>query len=302
MVRPGTMVVWALVGVIMSAALLGGCGGSGDETKVPTATARIVLVDAPARQIRELHVRISAIELVNRANAAVKLLGTDDLPPDIELVGLRNSPLELGRVEVPEGFYTEARVLLSVEPNAHRLRTQDGRVHSVALTSDDPEGEVRVVRRFRVTAGEDFTLLLDFAAAASVFQPAPGGPWLIRPTVFVHALDDPMPRLGSAQGSVLDRAGEPIRPEPGTAVGVYIWRGNLEGTLVSVSEVSGDDGGFSLPALVPGDYTLTVRRSNRRWEPVGDPLPLLVNGEAANSISFRVWSGTTTRRTVTVDM
>ncbi len=287
---------------LAAAAVLGGCGGGSGEAVMPTGTVRLVLTDVPAAGLAEMHVRITRIEISNRAEATRVLLEDEDLPDDIDLLAIGNTPMLLGTFDLREGRYSEVRVLLSDRPGANWVRETNGTVHTLTPPLRDPEGGTRLVEPFYLQPGSTMTLLLDFNAAASVYPRRPGEPWAVRPMIFAQGLPGDTPALGRIAGVVIERDGDPLEAPLGRILGVFIENGARK--LVAVAEVCCDDGSFLVPRAVPGNHYLTVRFTTPTFdlEQTGDPLTIYTPGRGPTEFTMRVPAGGVTTPNVIIDL
>jgi len=287
---------------LAAAAVLGGCGGGSGEGVIPTGTVRLVLTDVPAADLAEMHVRISRIEISNRAEATRVLLEDEDIPDDIDLLAIGDTPMLLGSLDLREGRYSEVRVLLSDRAGANWVRETNGTVHTLTPPLRDPEGGTRLVDAFHLQAGTTVTLLMDFNAAASVYPRLPGEPWAVRPMIFAQGLPGADPPLGGIAGVVTERDGDPLEAPAGRILAVFVQ--NAAYKLVSVAEVSLTDGSFAVPQIVPGNQILTVRYTTPDWDEnlTSDPLPIFSPNQAPTEFTSRVGANQTTTPNLIIDL
>lgn len=288
------------IGVLIAALggwLMGGCGGDSEVGSPPTATVKVMLVDAPAADLEEVHVALESIELIRRADVPQMLLTRLQLPADIDLLAL-DDPLVLGTVEVLVARYTAIRVLINGASSANRVVTADGRSHPLRLVDDHPESQVGLVLPFRLTAGTEGTLLLDFCAGASVYRFGVTNEWRLRPVIFAQYVEG-TPQFGSISGTVVEANGDSLAMPVGTVLGAFL-RSNDHGQPVAVAEVCPDTGQFSFGRTLPGRYVLTIQRANRDWTLSGEPLPLV--GLGGTSHLLRLPVDQTLRPVYTIDL
>jgi len=290
------------VSALVAAGLLDGCGGGTGDSAIPTGTVRLVLTDVPASNLAEMHVRISRVEISNRAEPTRVLLEDQDIPDDIDLLAIGDTPMLLGTFDLREGRYSEIRVLLSDRPGANWVRETNGTVHALTPPLRDPEGGTRLVEAFYLQAGATMTLLMDFNAAASVYPRMPGEPWVVRPVIFAQGLAGGDPTLGGIAGVVTERDGDPLEAPAGRILGVFVQ--NAAYKLVAVAEVCCDDGSFSIPKAVPGNHYLTVRFTTSTFdlEQTGDPLTIYTPGRGPTSFTVRVPAGGVTTPNMIIDL
>ncbi|MGI5817760.1 MAG: DUF4382 domain-containing protein [Armatimonadota bacterium] len=265
-----------IVAMLALTLVMVGCGGSGDDNASGMGTARVVLTDAPLSDVQEVHVHITRVEVVSSGGGVRTLLTDSEIPDDIELIALAANPLLLGQPLIPAGQYTQVRLILNPAPGANYIIDGDGVRHDLTVPSGSQTGAKLVTGAFTIREGEIVTILLDFHAAASVHRAGQSGMWIMRPTIFATVVDGVQLDFGVVRGTVLDGAGAPLAVPPGQVLGVFI---ETPFGPIGVGEVDPEDGGFEIPAILAGEYDLRVRYADPDgWEPVGDPLDLIVNG------------------------
>jgi len=284
----GTGVVLVAV-TVATFLLLGGCGGSSGPDPTPTASVQIVLVDAPANQIEELHVRLSSVQVARRSSETMTLLEARDLPADTDLIAAGNTPVVLGTVDVPVGTYTYARLGIDGDSPVNRVRLADGTEHPIVEVMDQPALGAQINGSFIVVAGANMTLLFDFAAAASVRE-GPGG-WRLEPQVFSQYIERGV-QFGGLQGVVREKDGAPLMKPADQVLGVFL-RDQGTQEVISLAEVCCLTGEYAMPKLVPARYRLSVQYATRDWTPVGDPL--------LEDVVIRVTAGGTSTANVEID-
>lgn len=271
-------------------ALLGGCGGDGSAGQ--TGTLQLLLTDAPAADIAEVHVHIVSVQVVGGGAGVVEVIGDGDIPDDIELVSLAQDAYLLGAGIIPAGEYQQMRLILSQVPGENWLRTATDEVHELTVPSGGQTGIKLVTGPFTVAPDLPTILLLDFDAAASVHRAGASGNWIMRPVIHASVVADVEPLLGSLVGTVTDNDGNPLVAAEGELVGVFLL--DDEGEVVAVVEVSPDDGTFEIPSILAGDYTLRVFYASIEWDPIGDALLVGVDGGAASdSFALSIGGGQT---------
>ncbi len=228
-----------------------------------------MLVDAPAAQIRELHVRLSSVQVARRSSETLTLLEARHLPEDTDVIAAGRTPVLLGTVDVPAGTYTFARLLLDPTSPVNRVRLADGTEQPIVKVEDQPALGAQLNGSFIVKAGTNMTLLFDFAAAASVHE-GPGG-WVLSPQIFSRYIGRGV-QFGRLQGIVTEQGAVPGAAPEGQVLGVFLRDQNTR-EMVSLAEVSGLTGEYTMPNLVPGRYRLSVQYAARSdWALMGAPL------------------------------
>ncbi len=280
----------ALVAVTAAACLLlGGCGGDSAPDPTPTASVQIMLVDAPANQISELHVRLNGVQVARRSNETMTLLEARDLPADTDVIAAGNTPVLLGTVDVPEGTYTFARLAIDGASPVNRVRLTDGTEHPIVEVVHQQQLGAQLNGSFQVVAGTNMTLLFDFAAAASVRETANG--WVLSPQIFSQYIERGV-QFGGLRGVVRERDGAPLIKPADQVLGVFL-RDQGTQEVVSLAEVCCLTGEYAMPQLVPGHYRLSVQYATRDWAPVGAPL--------LDEVVVRITAGSTSTASVEID-
>jgi len=259
----------AVVSVLGVVALSGCGGGGGDAGEVPTAPVEIMLVDAPASEIAELHVGIQRVQLMRRAAPQQTVLGADDLPDDIDLIAAGRDPVVLGVVDVPVGHYTSANLEFDREQPTSRVQTEDGTVHPLTVVAPAAPA-TELLETFHVVENEPMTLLFDVSAAASVRQAEGEGGWVFRPRVYARYIERGV-QFGGLRGTVREKDGAPLVTPPSQVLGVFLEDADRRQTM-AFAEVCCEDGSFAMPKLVPDRYRLIVQYATTDWNPVGEPL------------------------------
>lgn len=278
----------AVIGAV-GLCILSGCGGGSTASPTPAASVQIMLVDAPANRVQEVHVRLNAVEIARRADPVITLLAARDLPEDIDLISAGVNPIVLGTVDIRAGSYTYVRLGIDRDSPVNRVRTDDGTVHPLRVIGD-PERNTTLFLPIRVVGGTEMTLLFDFAAAASVRETPDG--WVLEPQVFTRYIERGV-QFGTLRGVVREVDGEPLTVPPGQVLGVFL-RTQEEAQTISLSEVCCTTGEFVVPQLVPGRYRLKVQRATPDWRPLGEPL--------IDEVAIRLGAGQTVFTEVAVDL
>ena len=287
------MIMGAVLSALLAAGLLlsvVGCGGGGGSSSSGSGTVRVMLTDAPAADISEVHVHITSVQAV-ASGGPVTLVNDAALPDDIELVALARDPLLLGQPLIPSGDYTQVRLIVSSVAGENWIRTAAGDRYDLKVPSGSQTGAKLVTGEFSVPAGGTVVLLLDLDAAASVHQAGASGQWIMRPTIFASVVDT-IPGMGALNGTVLDSAGAPPVPPAGSVLGVYV-----QGPFgpVGVAEVSPVDGAFSIPGLPAGSYDLQLFYAGLDWVPTGPALSFSADAGVifGASLPVEIVAGTT---------
>lgn len=222
-----------LVALLAVAASAFGCGNS--TTRPASGTVRVSLTDAPADfDSVILVIREVAVHRAGAGNA-----GWTSFVPDssrYDLLRLRNGVFaELGEVLVDAGHYTQVRLVL--DPGSYVV--ENGVRRDIVIPSGLQTG-LKLVGEFDVAAGTSVDLGIDFDATRS-FVETGSGKLLLKPTVRVEVME----LTGAIRGSV--------QPSDPSSL-VYA----IAGTDTLAGAATGADGGFVLPLLPAGAYTVAI--------------------------------------------
>jgi len=297
----------------LAIAALGACGGNGGVGG-PDATAgssgagtlSVKLTDAPAAAAyAKVFVTIERISVHRAATDDEASPGWSEIvldpPRKVDLLTLRNGvTVGLGELQLPEGSYTQLRLVLGQGPadNTIVLASNPGVEIPMSVPSGLRDG-LKLIHPFRVGAGETVELTLDFDAARSVvmsgapeilpLKPTPqvsatvGGEMLSKPTNVANdgvAADDGGQRVNKPTGTTpTDSGAADSRPllKPSIAVIPTISDGMPASGAVagSFDDDSANGATVSLQAYDPVTDTVAVKRSTvvdgRRW--ALDPVP-----------------------------
>lgn len=210
-----------------------GCGNS--TTRPASGTVRVSLTDAPA----DYDSVILVIREVAVHRAGPENTGWTGFVPDssrYDLLRLRNGVFaELGEVLVDAGHYTQVRLVL--DPGSYVV--ENGVRRDIVIPSGLQTG-LKLVGEFDVVAGTSVDLGIDFDATRS-FVETGSGKLMLKPTVRVEVMN----LTGAIRGSV-----QPADPSSL----VYA----IAGTDTLAGAATGTDGGFVLPLLPAGAYTVAI--------------------------------------------
>ncbi|MFW5868100.1 MAG: DUF4382 domain-containing protein [Armatimonadota bacterium] len=252
----------AVVGLMIFA----GCSGDSDNP-VPTTPVRVMLVDAPAHQIEELHVHFDSVELVRSSAPVQVILDENQLPDDVDVIAAGETPVILGTPNVPVGTYTWSNLGINGDSPVNRVVTQGGVSEPVQYVRPTAS-TANLARRYQLQAGADVTLLFNFAAAASLRETSEG--WVLRPQVFSRFVEGE-PTFGELSGVVSEVGGGAPAIPPGGRLGVFL-RTESRNELVDIAEVDPATGAFRMPSVLTGSYRVIVQLADLAWGPIGEPL------------------------------
>lgn len=190
--------------LIAVAAVVAACGGGGGDGG-GTGTLGVSLTDAPACGYDNVWVTVTKVRVHKAEGASDEDAGWSEVPVDggagrrIDLLGLQNGVLaDLGQTSLPEGHYTQVRLVLSEANGANQI-TLTGNPTPISLdTPSAQQSGLKLKHGFDVAAGEEVDLVLDFDACKSIVKRGGQDRYNLKPVVSV------MPILvGSIEGGVV---------------------------------------------------------------------------------------------------
>lgn len=152
---------------VFGLALLAGCdlfGGSG------SATVRVLLTDAPFpfEMVDSANVTIERVELVSESEGVINVTSAWTEPRAFNLLDLRHGITALlGEVEIPEGTYEQARLILTDDAEVVMNEESGGTTYTLAVPSGSQTGVKVLLDSLRVESESYVTLTLDFDVSES---------------------------------------------------------------------------------------------------------------------------------------
>lgn len=246
-----------LMGTMMAALTLAGCGGGGggDDVGGMTGTLQIALTDQGGYDsvvvaIRE--VRAVPAGETGETDGQVPLVAAFDPPLVVDIMELSYEQLLLGQATVPAGGYDQVRLVLAPNVNGqdpvnYVTLAGDDTLHPLVTPSATQSG-LKINGPFMVAGETTSTVVLDFDPGRAIVQQG-NGRYLLKPTgIRVIQVEDVEPVYGALAGTVA-----PAAAWPTVTVEAY-----TDGaTLAASATVNPEDGSFRLP-LPAGTYTLRV--------------------------------------------
>lgn len=242
------------------AALVAACGGGGSDdatadsgaTASGVGTLQLSLTDAPGCY-EQVHVTVERVRLHRSAAAGDADAGWSELVLSparrIELTQLSNGRLdELGRVVLPAGSYTQARLVLAANSGAQPLANSVKPIGGAEVPLDTPSAQqsgLKVKLDLRVPEGQVAHLVLDFDACRSVVKRGNSGRYNLKPVLSA------IPLLADA-GQKVKGCVSPLLTLPLTEVSLQ-----AQGLPVKATVPAGD-GCFVLYPVPLGSYDLVV--------------------------------------------
>lgn len=294
--RAPFLALLALPFLLLSAALVG-CDSAGDST---TGTFKVYLTDAPG-EFAKAFVTIESVSLHGEGGSIT--LRNDEF--SVDLLTLQNEVAELvGPVDVPEGTYSELRLVIS---GGYVELKDDGKIYASSDSYPLPEGKSAHGRlqmpsyaqsglkiklpggAVHVDGAQDQQILLDFSVAESFGQQAgASGMWVMTPVI--RASDFKLTG-GIEVALTLDE--EVSLPSDDVTLADFSAELNKGTDPLSATFKDADgDGTFTavFPYLDPGTYEISLVA----------PEGVEFTSEKASPISITVASGATAREAVTI--
>ncbi|MCD6680859.1 MAG: DUF4382 domain-containing protein [Burkholderiaceae bacterium] len=199
-IRRGSMIA---VAAVVAACGSGGGGGGG------TGTLGVSLTDAPACGYDNVWVTVTKVRVHKAEGASDEDSGWSEVLVDggagrrIDLLSLQNGVLaDLGQTSLPEGHYTQVRLVLSEANGANQI-TLTGNPTPISLdTPSAQQSGLKLKHGFDVAAGEEVDLVLDFDACKSIVKRGGQDRYNLKPVVSVLPIS-----VGSIEGAAVAAAG-----------------------------------------------------------------------------------------------
>jgi hypothetical protein len=191
--------------LIASAAVVAACGGGGGDGG-GTGTLGVSLTDAPACGYDNVWVTVTKVRVHKADGASDEDAGWSEVLVDggtgrrIDLLSLQNGVLaDLGQTALPEGHYTQVRLVLSEAQGANQITLTGGDGTPISLdTPSAQQSGLKLKHGFDVAAGEEVDLVLDFDACKSIVKRGGQDRYNLKPVVSVLPI-----LVGSIEGAAV---------------------------------------------------------------------------------------------------
>lgn len=231
----------AALAIVVLTGLLAACGAQSEEG---SGEVRMRLTDAPADEAESLDVDFGEMQLVPEGDEEGGIRVVADSAGSVNVLEYSNGGFyELGETTVPEGTYTQLRLI--VDEASITFDGADAATHDVTVPSGAQTGlKIDLEPALKVGGGGPHEVRLDFDAGRAVVETGAGA-YLLMPTA-LRAVTEP----GEVTGQVLaDDTGEPIE---GATVEAYRDEALVTGATTE------EDGTFAFVTLLEGGYRLEV--------------------------------------------
>lgn len=290
-----------------------GCGGGngGDDSvpSIPTVTTGTLsggITDAAVDELREVNLRVTALELrqdddddEDSEPVVIDLTDPDGNPMTFNLLDYQNGEtLELfDNEEVPAGTYEQVRlVLVAPAQTPNECDGQDPRLGSYVVEDDMntengifvPSGAnngVRLNTTFEVPAGGSTAIVVDFDLRQSLHRPPAFDCYFLRPSYRIVETEVSSAIEGTVDVALLDNSNMMCSDDdPATGNAVYLYEGldrtpaDLNGddsdaepfatAVVNYDPMAGNSGqgSYRIGFLNPGEYTIALTCAADREE------------------------------------
>lgn len=232
---------------------LAACGGGGDGT--PNGTLRLALTDAPACGYDAVNVTIEKIRVHQSGSASATDGGWAEVVLNparrVDLLKLTNGMLdELGQTPLPAGKYTQLRLVLADNDNAHPLANSVLPTGGTEVALKTPSGQQSGVKtniNIDIGANKMADFVIDFDACKSVVAAGGSGKYQLKPVVSV------IPRYISGVAGFVDAS---------LVTGYTSVSLQHDGEVIKAT-VPDSSGKFLLQPVAPGSYTLVLTAPGR---------------------------------------
>lgn len=240
--------------IVAGLAACGGGGGSGN-IGAENGTLRLALTDAPACGYDAVNVTIQKVRVHQNSSAGDNEGGWSEIVLNparrVDLLKLTNGILdELGQTPLPTGKYTQLRLVLADNDNAHPLANSVWPTGANEVPLKTPSGQQSGVKtniNIDIAANRLADFVIDFDACKSVVVAGGSGQYLLKPVVSV------IPRyISGVVGFVA-----PSMANGFTSVSLQ------QNGVVRKATAPDSTGRFLLQPVAPGSYTLVLTAPGR---------------------------------------
>jgi len=199
MIRPKLL---SLIGVLFLISILSACdtgGSSSSPTGTGTGTLSTSLIDSTTTDYKAVYVTILEVQVHRNSNGGKKWQVVASPEKTYNLLDLVNGVREhLGLADLPEGHYTQMRLVLGPDPlppaginilsephpYPHYFIDHSDNYHELKVPSGYQTG-MKIVSGFDINANQTTELTLDFDALESIVKAGSSGQCLLKPVIRV---------------------------------------------------------------------------------------------------------------------
>lgn len=235
------------------------CGGGGSSPSSGGSLA-MSLTDAPSCGYSNVFVTITKLSVNQSSTASTTDAGWVDIPVPtqrVDLVTLQNGVLaQLGQTPLPEGKYTQMRLLLADNTSAQAGQpipnsvVPTGGSETALTTPSAQQSGLKLNVDIDVAANQLADFVLDFNVCKSIVAAGASGKYLLKPVLSVtpHFVSGVK---GSVDASIATSA-QVMLETPGTS---------SQAPVVVKATAPDSTGNFLLEPVAPGTYDLVVTSS-----------------------------------------
>lgn len=291
------------------------CGGGGSAGG-GSGTLAMSLTDAPACGYSNVFVTITKLSVNQSSSASVTDAGWVDIPVTaqrVDLVSLQNGVLaQLGQTPLPEGKYTQMRLLLADNASASAGQPipnsviPTGGSESALTTPSAQQTGLKLNVDIDVAADKLADFVIDFNVCKSIVAAGASGKYLLKPVLAVtpHYVSGVKGSVdasiaGAANATVLlEQGGKVVKATAPDSTGSFLLEPVAPGTYDLVVTSSGHVTSVVTDVVVTTDTLTTV------GTPIKSPASILADGtlsgtvtpvDAMLSVTQKVGSGVTSR-------
>lgn len=191
-----------LIALVLLAGLGAGLAGCGTMGASSAGRAAVYITDAASATFSSVKVTIDGI-MIRRPNRWVSVPGV--FPVTVHLLTLSFQQQLLGTIVLPEGFYSETRLVLSSAPGANTVTLlSDGSTHDLVLPSGTQTG-IQLIGGYRVQAHQTLALAIDFGPDKTIHLDS-NDKFILRPTIPLIVEQQVLVRYGALNGTIEPQA------------------------------------------------------------------------------------------------
>jgi hypothetical protein len=263
-----------LIGVLFLLSILSACGSGGSSssaTGTGTGTLSTSLTDSTTADYKAVYVTVLEVQVHRNTNSGKKWQVVASPEETYNLLELVNGVREhLGLADLPQGHYTQMRLLLGPDPlpaaginilsephpYPHYFIDHSDNYHELKVPSGYQTG-IKMVSGFEINANQTTEVTLDFDALESIVQAGSSGQCLLKPVIRV--LDDLQDY--SIVSGIVETRGATITGLEGVLVSAQVHNPDAtdpkDEVIVRARTVTDESGHYKL-FVRPGNYHIVA--------------------------------------------